>query len=194
MGALTWAFEFEDEPYFAGFRALASNGIDLPVLNTFRMFAQMSGRRVTVTSTHDAGVETIRKAGVRAAPDVSALASIDGGKLWVLAWHYHDDDVSGPAAAIELKISGLPREVGNATATEYRIDAEHSNAFAAWQKLGSPQQPTAGEYAELERAGRLAKAGEPGKLSVADGQSTIQFHLPRQAVSLWSIQLTPPSP
>ena len=25
-GALTWAFEFEDQRYFAGFRALASNG------------------------------------------------------------------------------------------------------------------------------------------------------------------------
>jgi xylan 1,4-beta-xylosidase len=34
-GALTWAFEFEDQPYFAGFRVLASNGIDLPVLNVF---------------------------------------------------------------------------------------------------------------------------------------------------------------
>ena len=39
-GALTWAFEFEDQPYFAGFRALASNGIDLPVLNVFRMFGE----------------------------------------------------------------------------------------------------------------------------------------------------------
>jgi len=29
-GALTWAFEFEDQPYFAGFRSLASNGIDKP--------------------------------------------------------------------------------------------------------------------------------------------------------------------
>jgi xylan 1,4-beta-xylosidase len=29
-GALTWAFEFEDQPYFAGFRALASNSLDLP--------------------------------------------------------------------------------------------------------------------------------------------------------------------
>src|SRR5712691_4094243 len=41
-GALTWAFEFEDQPYFAGFRALASNGLDLPVLNVFRMFGMMS--------------------------------------------------------------------------------------------------------------------------------------------------------
>ena len=44
-GALTWAFEFEDQPYFAGFRALASNGVDLPVLNVFRMFGKMGGRR-----------------------------------------------------------------------------------------------------------------------------------------------------
>ena len=40
-GALTWAFEFEDQPYFAGFRVLASNGINLPVFNVFRMFSQM---------------------------------------------------------------------------------------------------------------------------------------------------------
>ena len=47
-GALTWAFEFEDQPYFAGFRALATNGIDLPVLNVFRMFSQMGGKRLAV--------------------------------------------------------------------------------------------------------------------------------------------------
>src|SRR5207302_9146423 len=48
-GALTWAFEFEGQPYFAGFRVLATNGIDLPVLNVFRMFGKMSGERLTVT-------------------------------------------------------------------------------------------------------------------------------------------------
>src|SRR5215218_3274888 len=47
-GALTWAFEFEDQPFFAGFRVLASNGIDLPVLNVFRMFSLMGGRRLAV--------------------------------------------------------------------------------------------------------------------------------------------------
>ena len=31
-GALTWAFEFEDQAYFAGFRQLNSNGLDLPVM------------------------------------------------------------------------------------------------------------------------------------------------------------------
>ncbi|MEP7002840.1 MAG: beta-xylosidase, partial [bacterium] len=48
VGAVTWAFEFEDQPYFAGFRALATNGIDLPVLNVFRMMAKQTGQRVPV--------------------------------------------------------------------------------------------------------------------------------------------------
>src|SRR5206468_8601615 len=50
-GVLTWAFTFEDQPYFAGFRQLATNGVDLPVLNVFRMFGRMSGRRLAVRSS-----------------------------------------------------------------------------------------------------------------------------------------------
>src|SRR4029079_18362715 len=50
-GALTWAFTFEDQPYFAGFRQLATNGIDLPVLNVFRMFGRMSGKRIAAESS-----------------------------------------------------------------------------------------------------------------------------------------------
>jgi xylan 1,4-beta-xylosidase len=30
-GAVTWAFEFEDQPWFRGFRDLATNGVDKPV-------------------------------------------------------------------------------------------------------------------------------------------------------------------
>jgi xylan 1,4-beta-xylosidase len=42
-GSLTWAFEFEDQLYFTGFRVLATGGIDLPVLNVFRMLGLMGG-------------------------------------------------------------------------------------------------------------------------------------------------------
>src|SRR5580692_7262153 len=43
QGAVTWAFEFEDQPAFAGFRDLATDGIDKPVLNVFRMFGMLGG-------------------------------------------------------------------------------------------------------------------------------------------------------
>jgi xylan 1,4-beta-xylosidase len=42
-GAVSWSFEFENQPWFFGFRDLATNGVDKPVLNIFRMFGKMSG-------------------------------------------------------------------------------------------------------------------------------------------------------
>ncbi|HBT09403.1 MAG TPA: beta-xylosidase, partial [Leeuwenhoekiella sp.] len=32
-GAVTWGFEFEDQQWYAGFRDMATNGVDKPVLN-----------------------------------------------------------------------------------------------------------------------------------------------------------------
>ena len=183
-GALTWAFEFEDQPYFAGFRALASNGLDLPVLNVFRMFGKMGGKRVAVQSSGDAGVEAIMKDGVRAAPDVSALASLDGKKLTVMAWHYHDDDLPGPEAAVTLTVTGLPLARGEARLSHFRIDESHSNSFAAWKRMGSPIAPDEKQYAELEAAGKLAPMEGPATVRVEGGQATLPIALPRQAVSL----------
>jgi xylan 1,4-beta-xylosidase len=183
-GALTWAFEFEDQPYFAGFRTLATNGIDKPVLNVFRMFGHMKGRRVLVESDAAVPLETIIRHGVRGRPDVSALASIDANKLCVLVWHYHDDDVPGPTANIAVQLSGLPQKTEKAKLVHFRIDDEHSNAFTAWKAMGSPQNPTAEQIARLEKAGQLTSMGEPKSVSVVDGRATIPLKLPRQAVSL----------
>ena len=104
-GALTWAFEFEDQPYFAGFRSLASNGIDKPVLNVFRMFSKMRGQRINATSDRAVSMDDILKTGVRTDPDISALATSDDRSLRVLLWHYHDDDVAGPDAEIDLTLA-----------------------------------------------------------------------------------------
>ena len=182
-GALTWAFEFEDQPLFAGFRQLASGGLDLPVLNVFRMFSKMRGRLLPVASTSDAGVEAIRKGGVRAAPDVSALAALDHKALTVLAWHYHDDDVPGLGAAITLTLNGVPH-TGAATLTQFRVDDAHSNSFTAWKGMGSPATPTPAQYRALEKAGQLQRLGPPEKVHVANGILATRLTLSRQSVAL----------
>src|SRR5262249_2220662 len=164
-GALTWAFEFEGQPYFAGFRSLASNGLDKPVLNVFRMFSRMHGQRLPVESDHTVPLQEILAAGVRAAPDVGGLASGEGHKLWVLLWPYHGDDVPGPDAAVDLTIEGLPIFHGQAALSHYRIDENHSNAFAAWKRFGSPQVPSPAQYAELEKAGQLVAIDAPKAVS-----------------------------
>lgn len=187
-GALTWAFEFEDQPYFAGFRALATNGIDLPVMNVFRMFSKMSGERIAVQSDFATPLDVILKDGVRGKPDVSAFASIDGKKMYVLVWHYVEDDVPGAAANIALNLSGFPLTSKAATVLEYRIDASHSNSYNAWLKMGSPEKPTAKQIAELESAGRLAINGPAKPIKLNNGSASISLNLPRQAVSLLELE------
>lgn len=183
-GALTWAFEFEDQPPFAGFRQLASAGLDLPVLNVFRMFGQMSGQQIAVTSSAGLDAESIRKSNVRGTPDVSAYASRDKNKLAVLVWYYHDDDLPGSDAAIKLALNGIPLPDGEAKLTQYRVDAGHSNAYEAWKRMGSPYPLSEKQFSALEKAGQLAALGEPQTIAVSAGRAEVKFNLPRQGVCL----------
>jgi xylan 1,4-beta-xylosidase len=183
-GALTWAFEFEDQPWFAGYRALATNGVELPVFNTFRMFGQMSGQRIAVTSSGDAGLDRILRQGVRGQPDVSAMATLAPGKIAILVWNYHDDDVPGPAAAIDLTINSLLADAQAGVIRHYRIDAEHSNAYERWKRMGSPAKPTPQQISELQAAAGLAELDGPKVAGPKDGKLAISFRLPRQGVSL----------
>jgi xylan 1,4-beta-xylosidase len=190
-GALTWAFEFEGQPLFAGFRSLATGGIDKPVLNVFRMFSRMTGDRIAATSDHAVELDSMLRRGVRGEPDISANASLGDGKLCILAWHYHDDDVPGPDAAVNVTITGLPEGAKDAKLEHFRIDRDHSNAFTAWLEMGSPPQPTPDQYAALEQAGRLATFEPTKPIAIASGRAKIDFTLPRQAVSLLIVTYEP---
>jgi xylan 1,4-beta-xylosidase len=190
-GILTWAFEFEDQPYFAGFRQLTSAGIDLPVMNTFKMFSKMGGRRIAATSDREIPLDEILRNGVRGEPDVGSIATLDGNRLAILIWHYHDDDLPGPDAAVSLKLRNLPRTfAGGAAHTHYRIDRDHSNSYAAWLAMGSPIAPTGQQRETLLKAAQLAtlEAAAPA-VNVRRRNGELEFRLPRQGVSL--LVLTP---
>jgi xylan 1,4-beta-xylosidase len=129
-------------------------------------------------------LDAIVKDGVRGAPDVSALASLDGKKLSVMLWHYHDDDVPGPDASVALSLAGLPLATGEARVVHYRIDEQNSNPYGAWKRMGSPLAPNADQYKELQAASQLARLEAPATLRVEKGQASLRFALPRQGVSL----------
>lgn len=182
-GMLTWAFEFEGQPYFDGFRTLATNGIDKPVLNFFRMAGTMRGDRVNVESSAGISAPTIIAAGVRGLPDIDAFAVRSDRDLSVLVWNYHDDDVHAPSAAIRIELKGLPN--GRLLLHHYRIDETHSNAWTAWKRMGSPQHPSPAQYAELEAAGQLQELDSPRWFK--GGDTAIEITLPRQGVSLLNL-------
>jgi xylan 1,4-beta-xylosidase len=184
ISMLSWSFEFEDKDYFEGFRSLATNGVDKPVLNVFRMFGLMSGNRVYTSSSGQIPLDTMLKVGVRESPDVDAFATKADREAAVLVWNYHD--VDGPAANVPatLTIANIPAGVHRVLLEHYRLDDTHSNAYTAWKAMGSPQHPTAKQYEELQSAGRLELLTSPQWLDVTDGQVKIATDMPRLGISL----------
>ena len=182
LGAVTWAFEFEDQPWFDGFRDLATNGVDKPVLNVFRMLGMMTGDRASVVNPGASTLDAMLAGGVKDKPDVHAMASIDAHSAAVLISNYQDNSKAGPAAPIDLAVTGLPR--GRMLIQHFRVDDEHSNSYEAWKRMGSPQQPAPEQYKLLEAAGQLAFAESPRWANSPDGQLRLTFDLPLHGVSL----------
>lgn len=181
LGAVTWAFEFEDQAWFRGFRDLATNGVDKPVLNVFRMFGMMEGNRVEVKQNLAYDYKKVRDQSVREAADINGLASRSTNSAGVMIWNYHDDNVPAPDAAVEVLVKGLP--AGRILVSHYRIDQNNSNAYEAWKRMGSPKQPTAEQISALEKAGQLQLLTSPEWISPVKGTALIKMQLPRQGVS-----------
>jgi xylan 1,4-beta-xylosidase len=104
----------------------------------------------------------------------------------VLISNYHDSDRPGPPALIDLTISGLPQ--ARMLVSHFRVDDDHSNAYEAWKKLGSPQKPAPDQYAQLEAAGQLHSMESPRWDTAQGGRIHMAFPLPLHGVSL--IRLT----
>ena len=95
----------------------------------------------------------------------------------------HTQDVPvGTTETWNLAISGLP--AGRVLMHHYRVDGEHSNSYEVWKRIGSPQSPTAEQYSQLEREGKLRWLHGPGWHTSTNGTLPVKFALPRQGVSL----------
>jgi xylan 1,4-beta-xylosidase len=183
LGIVSWSFEFEDQPWFHGFRDLATNGVGKPVLNVFRMYGLMGGTRVYAQSDAGFTYNQIIESGVRGdQADIGVLATREGSESSVMLWNYHDDDKTAPDAEIEIIINGITAR--KVTVTQYRIDSNHSNSYEVWKGMGSPQNPSPAQYTELENAGRLHISAKPAKMRVKNGSVTISTKLQRQGVGL----------
>ena len=188
-GAVTWAFEFEDQPAFAGFRELATNGIDKPVLNVFRMFGMLGRGGETADaawlkteSSSALPLAEVVANSVTGAPDVNAVATRNDAEVDILLWNYHDADVPAEPARIRLGVDGLHGK--SVVSGAFRMDGTHSNAYHAWQQMGSPAYPTDEQKRQLEQAGALEQTEPDHPVAVRAGKIAINLDLPRQGVML----------
>jgi xylan 1,4-beta-xylosidase len=188
-GLVTWAFTFPGTPYFAGYRALASNGINLPVLSAFKLLGRLAGTRLSLTSTGAHTLSDILTGGVRGQSEVDGMATLEGATLQVLVWSYHDDIVSAPATPVHLAIK-VPASFGSSVRVSHlRVDESHGDAYTVWVSQGMPASPSVAEVAALQQAMDPSSLVPDRTVAVAAGGSVdLDFDLPRFGVSLVAVQ------
>ncbi|KDN54575.1 beta-xylosidase [Flavobacterium seoulense] len=182
LGAVSWSFEFENQPWFYGFRDLATNGVDKPVLNVFRMFGMMKGDRIAAESNRMLPLKTILEKSIRGEQsDIGVLATADTKSSEVMIWNYHDKDEILAAETVNVTINNIPAK--KADVTIYLIDQNHSNSYEVWKKMGSPQNPTSEQITTLEKSGKLETISNK-KIKIESGKIALPVELKRQAVAL----------
>lgn len=187
LGAVTWGFEFENQAWYAGFRDMATNGVDKPVLNVFRMFGMMSGQRVKVSGQLAHDHRTIIDKGVKdEKADINALAAVSENSATVMLWNYHDiNEKMGETTPVYLNLAGLPED--KVLIEHFSVDQENSNSYNEWLKMDSPQQPNPAQIKQLEKAGQLKLASSPFWVKGNQGKIELYSDLERQGVSLFRI-------
>jgi xylan 1,4-beta-xylosidase len=192
-GVLTWAFTFPGTPYFAGYRALATNGINLPVMSAFKLLGRLAGARLPLTSSGAGTLDEVLANGVRGQPQVDGMATRDDAAVQVLMWNYHDDIVTVAATPVYLTVK-VPASFGSSVRVSHlRVDESHGDAYTVWVSQGMPANPSATQIAALQQAMDPSLLVPDSTAAVAaDGSVAFDFDLPRFGVSL--VVIAPATP
>lgn len=143
-----------------------------PLLNAFEALSHLGPQRLAVT-------------GASYKDPVNAIAARDAeGGVQIVVYHVDENDraCAGPPREVRLDSSGL--QCRRATLEHFRIDAQHSNGYAAWLAAGSPQQPTEAQAEAIRAREGLERLEEPRSMAVGDGHLEITLSLPAGSVSL----------
>lgn len=183
---LAWAFMFEGERCFEGTRTFSTQGIDKAVFNLFKLYAKLGTQRVALESTRDLDPLSFADYnGTAEGPEIDGWATTGkDGSVQVLLYCHHDDWDVRETFDVTLKVSGLPEGEGGVTVRHYRIDEEHSNAYAEWLRQGMPNYPNEGQYAAIKARDGLELLMAPETAAVKKGCAEVSFTIPSHAVSL----------
>lgn len=135
-----WCFSdvFEEQgivktPFYGGFGMIAERGIPKASFNVFSMLHRLGDSLLPVASEN------------------ALVTKRSDGSLAIAVWNYAEPEQAG--APGEFRIAGAQ---GQARMTV--VDADHGDAFTAFQKMGSPASPTRAQIDALRKAGALPAA------------------------------------
>ncbi|MBZ0291565.1 MAG: hypothetical protein K8L99_03265, partial [Anaerolineae bacterium] len=183
---LSWAFMFVGERCFEGTRTFSTQGIDKAIFNLFRLYAKLGNQAVAFSSSGAKDpLQYIDKWGFETDSDVSGFATLRGSKsLQVLVYNHHDDFERSDSISVTVEVDNLPFESDAYSLTHYRVDAEHSNAYAEWLRQDKPMYPAPGQYAAIKARDGLELLEPPATFQAQDGTLVMHFDMPTHSISL----------
>jgi xylan 1,4-beta-xylosidase len=138
-----WTFSdvFEEQgvvkqPFYGGFGLLAEDGIPKPAFAAFELLHRLGEERIAVDS--DAALLTRRK----------------DGSLAIAIWNYASPGMSGEPKTVTLRFKGAKLQQASIS----RVDREHGDVQAAYEKMGAPSFPTQAQITALRNAAELPAA------------------------------------
>jgi len=151
-----WTFSdvFEEggparRPFPGIFGLLAPGGIKKPSYYAFALLHKLGTTRIA-----------------NSADNVLVTRRADGS-LAIAIWNLNPPDKPGATRTFDLKLQNLH---GATRGLVSRIDAEHSNTLAAYDRMGRPRYPTPQQVQQLNQASQLAPPDsiriEPGGLQL----------------------------
>lgn len=184
-----WAFMFDNERCFEGTRTFTTQGIDKAAMNLFRLYAMLGEEKVALQSGRN--LDPVAYAdyfGTAEGPEIDGWATRKGdGSLQVLLYCHHDDWDVKESFDIALELGGLA--AGTYEMKHYRIDGEHSNAYAEWKRQGMPDYPTGAQYEAIKARDGLELLCPPECVRADGGTARLSFPLPAHGISL--VELVP---
>jgi len=150
-----WTFSdvFEEQgvvktPFYGGYGLIAAGGIPKPAYNAFKLLHQLGDQRIALDS------------------ESALLTRRNDGTLVIAVWNYAPPGEPGSPKTVTLQLKNTKAH----RASISRVDSDHGDFHAAYDKMGSPRYPTQAQIEDLRRATNLP-ASEDRKLK--DNQLTL---------------------
>ncbi len=191
---LAWAFMFPGERCFEGTRTFSTQSINKAVFNMFKIYGMLGFEKLGFTSDAAEDMSFLQApdidhrdnrhyTGEGEETDVAGFAVRgENGETQIVVYSHNNDRDLHETADITLKITGLAS--ADVTATHYRIDDQHSNAYAEWVRQGQPLFPEGEVYDAIKARDGLEKLADDAVSTVKDGAVTLTFSMPTHGVSL----------
>ena len=152
-----WTFSdvFEEQgvvktPFYGGYGLIAADDIAKPAFNAFAILHKLGEERIQLDS--DSVLLTRRK----------------DGTLVLALWNYSPPGEAGTPKMVHLRFKGAPPR----QAVIWRVDNDHGDFHAAYEKMGAPRYPNQAQISDLRKAAQLPP---PEDSSIKNGELTIKL-------------------